>query len=97
MANYSLQNQRSINTFSRAKLFEALQGALGLQVFSDGGYAGGSGSIGVVFAVVRQSDHGLRVTPFAVLGEFIPEAKSAFQMETLALDAATEALFKACF
>ena len=92
VANCVLAHETSFDTLDVERLRTAVSNSLGIQIFTDGGFVNGTGAIAIVFTVVEAKGHSFKNTQAGVRGRLVRNAKSAFEMEVLALDWALEFL-----
>jgi hypothetical protein len=92
VANCVMHDNCDIDTLQMSDFSEDAADTVGYQVFTDGGFAGGSGAIGVVFHRIRFNGIGFESIPMGALGRRLHSATSAFFTEVAALELALDTL-----
>ena len=92
VANCVFAAAQNISTLGENELIDNLQGVVGIQVYSDGGYVEGIGAAAFVILLIRDTGEQLAPILFGARGIMMANAQSAFHAEVAALDAATEIL-----
>ncbi|CAK0870153.1 unnamed protein product [Prorocentrum cordatum] len=90
IAHCVLAGRADVDTLSCKDVAGHLNGAVALQLFSDGGYVHGMGAAAFVVVGVFQCDAGFRSKIIGARGRYFPESHSAFHMEAEALGMATK-------
>ena len=93
VANCALAHDTDIETLKDVDL-AGLQQSIGLQVFSDGGFADGVGVAAFVILRIDSAGEGLRSSTVGARGCVIRNARSAFHAEVAGLDLATEFILR---
>ena len=89
MAKCVLAKEENIDTLDQITI-EARKGIIGLQIYSDGGFAKGLGAAAIVVQAVRQTEAGMQAELLGARGAIIHGARTAFQTEVAALEMATQ-------
>ena len=92
VANCVLSHGTDFDTLEVDGLVAGLTDGIGIQVFSDGGFADGVGAAAVVVSLVFAEEDSLRTRILGARGHLVRDAKSAFHTEVVALDLAIEIL-----
>lgn len=88
VANCVLAHKTDFNTLNLEQLQRELGSAIGLQVFTDGGYNESLGAAAVVFNLIVEDAGKTQSKQLGVRGQLMAEAISAFHTEVAALDEA---------
>ena len=88
VANCVLHHKRDFNKITEHTAAEILQDAIGLQVYSDGGFNFGIGAAAFVVTCVKWDGERLQSVMMGSRGILIEGARSAFHTEVTALDMA---------
>ena len=90
VANHVLYHGLDVDSLDEEAAAEILRGSVGLQIFSDGGYAGRRGAVGVFFFAVQLAGTAYERKLLGSRGYSISGCTSAFCAEVIGLDIATE-------
>jgi len=95
VANCVLAGQADVNALQDEDVCRCAQTATAIQVFSDGGYVHGLGAAAIVIVAVREEGGQFHHEIVGARGVLVKPARSAFQMEVMALDMAIAVLLRA--
>ena len=90
VANHIMSNKCDLNTFDEEIAVGTLWTAVALQIFSDGGFAGGAAAAAVVFVAIQAVGTSFQNTCLGARGYYLDSCRSAFCAEVLALEHAVE-------
>ena len=92
VADHVIASKSDVSTFNKEDLRGCWASGCGIQIYTDGGFCDGIGSIAVVVIQVRWDAEQVHRKILGVRGKYVATATSSFQMELAALEMATEAI-----